>query len=550
MRYLVPLLLLLSVAPTGCGTDVEVLEENIEHQIRWQQEPGEIQDCHVFKLGNTRHVEVDRLQIQFPEGSHHVHIYRSLEPEADKVYDCFKGIDWTKWSLLVGAQTKPMDWQLPEGVTLPLEPRQQLLAQVHWLNTTDKPIDSQIDLSFHTTEESQEHLGVVFGVNQRINIAPGQHARVQAFCPMPEGAKLHAMMGHFHAHGSDYRVIERMPNQTEGGELYAAADEPAFEFKTFAPGHEIPRGAGFQYECNFFNWGGAPLTWGSDTQTQEHCNMTAYFSPAEKMSELCLTAPSKLSLTAASPTVRAGQSVTFDAALNAPEQDDVVIALQASDAAALEVPPSVTIRAGQQHASFTARTRRPGSFEISAAMSDERISAPIRITGLVISEVFYNPANGANNLQWIEIANQADVPLSLAGYSVGAGTSDFMRTRLALPMTIPARGCIVVGGPVSSPANYFPTFALAADFNPNLDLGTTQAAGVGLFITSRMSPTAVPVDAVAYGGTNMTLIGPDGQIAPVWPSSDPGGSLKRLSDSVWIKAAVPTPGTCEVLNAP
>ena len=58
MRNLAPILLLLSAAPTGCGTDSEVLEGNIEHQIRWDQEPGEIQDCHTFKLSNTRSVEV------------------------------------------------------------------------------------------------------------------------------------------------------------------------------------------------------------------------------------------------------------------------------------------------------------------------------------------------------------------------------------------------------------------------------------------------------------------------------------------------------------
>src|ERR1043165_5913851 len=99
MRNAVGSLLLLPALTIGCGSDIEVLEQNLEHQITWQQEPGEIQDCHVFKLNHTRQVEVNRLQIKFPEGSHHVHLHRSSEPEADRVYDCFKGIDWTKWSL-------------------------------------------------------------------------------------------------------------------------------------------------------------------------------------------------------------------------------------------------------------------------------------------------------------------------------------------------------------------------------------------------------------------------------------------------------------------
>src|SRR3954463_6016411 len=106
-------LVILLVVSAACGIDYQVVEDTVEAQLRWRQEPGEIQDCHVFKLDNPRAIEVDRLQITLPEGSHHVHIYRTTAPEPDQVYDCFKGIDWTKWSLLIGAQTRSMDWTLP-----------------------------------------------------------------------------------------------------------------------------------------------------------------------------------------------------------------------------------------------------------------------------------------------------------------------------------------------------------------------------------------------------------------------------------------------------
>jgi len=552
MRDLVPTLLLLSVVPTtGCGTDVEVTQENITHQLRWTQQPGEIQDCHVFKLDNALNVEVDRLQIKFAEGSHHVHVYRSAVAEPDKVYDCFKGINWQQWSLVAGAQTKTLDWQLPEGVTVPFAPHQQMLVQVHWLNTTDKPAESTIDLNFHTTENSVEHLGTVFGVNKRIDIAPGQRTRVEQFCQVPAGAKLHAVMGHFHQHGYDYEMMERMPDATTGNMLYTAPDEPAFEFQTYAPAHEVAPGAGFQFGCSFFNWSDQQLTWGSDTQTQEHCNMTAYFSPAEKVSEFCLLEPSKLSaLTPSQSTVRAGQDFVFNIELASAEATDVSVALSSSDPAALQVPSSVILPAGQRNVTFSARGVRPGNVDVTATLSGASVITPIRVTGLVLSEVFYQPATGdMNGLQWIEIANTSDQELDLSTYSIGAGTADFMTTRVALPMTIQPYGCIVVGGPESSPANYSPVLNMAVDFSPDLPAGINSAAGIGLFATSSMSTTARPIDAIVYGGSNTSLRGPDGQIAPVWPSSSPGGSLRRVTDSVWAKSSVPTPGTCEVLYA-
>src|SRR5262245_64543803 len=182
-------LLVASVLVAGCGNDYQDINTSIEHRLEWQQAPNsEIVECHVFTLGNTDPVEVDRLRVNFPSGSHHVHIYRhmdtAMEREEDRVYDCSKGLDWTKWSLLIGAQTKSMDWSLPEGTTVPLEAHQQLLAQVHWLNSSPtETINGQIDLSFRTTDVSEQHLGTVFGVNKQIYLAPGQRSRVETWCP-------------------------------------------------------------------------------------------------------------------------------------------------------------------------------------------------------------------------------------------------------------------------------------------------------------------------------------------------------------------------------
>jgi hypothetical protein len=553
MRDLATTLLLLAVVPTGCGIDAEGVDGAIEHQIRWTQQPGEIQDCHVFKLDNADQVEINRLQVKFPEGSHHVHLYRSSEPVADAVYDCFQGIDWKKWSLLIGAKTKPMDWQLPEGVTIPLEPNQQILAQVHWLNTTDKPVESKIDLAFHTTENSHEHLGVLFGVNQRVDIAPGQRTRVETFCQMPEGAKLHALMGHFHQFGNNYRITERMPDQNTGKELYFAQNEPAFEFKLYSPAHQVAPGAGFQYGCEFFNWTGNPITWGSDTETQEHCNMTAYFSPAEAITDLCLLPPSKLNaLTPVESAVRAGKDFVFAIELAEPEQTAVTVEIAASDASAIDVPATVTIPAGELYGTFTARARKPAQVEVTASLQGATIITAVRVTGLVLSEVFYNTATGATNkLQWIEIANQTNIPLDLSGYSIGAGTTDFMTTRLGLPTVIPAGGCIVVGGPESRPANHSPNLDLAEDLTPDLSIGGSHAAGVALFATpvTGMNPNLRPLDVLVYDGENRNLRGPDGELAPVWPGSGSGGSLRRKSSNAWAPSWYPNPGTCEVLNA-
>lgn len=537
---------------TACGTDYEVLEDTFEKTLTWDQGPGEIQDCHVFKLDNTRHVEIDRLKVMFPVGSHHVHIYRSSEPQPDKVYDCFNGIDWTKWSLLLGAQYEPMDWQLPEGATIPLEPHQQLLAQVHWLGTPGGSRPS-INLEFHTAEESREHLGVLFGVNQRIEVHGGQSVRLEHFCEVPEGAKLHAVMGHFHKFGRDYKLTERRRDEVGGKVLYAAPEEDAFQFQLYQPPHQVKPGAGFEYGCGFHNNTGRTITWGSDTMTQEHCNMTAYYSPANQISKLCLLAPSKLAaVTPLQDSALAGEEYLFEVSLQSPEVEDLAVALRSSNPGALEVPASVIVPKGETSVIFSAHSRRPGHAEVTASVSGASATAQARVGGLVLSEVFYQSATGAaGDLQWVEIANQSEVPLSLEGYSLGAGVDSFLDTKVTLPAQIPARGCVVIGSGHSSPANASPEFDYKADFDPDLGLGGDRAAGIALFASgiASLAPSSRPVDTVVYGGQNSTLRGPDGELAPVWPGAAPGHSLRRLTDTVWTRSGYPTPGNCEVLLA-
>ncbi|HWU89966.1 MAG TPA: hypothetical protein VN253_22040, partial [Kofleriaceae bacterium] len=436
-----------------------------------------------------------------------------------------------------------------------LEPHQQLLAQVHWLNSTDEPVQPTIELAFHSTDYSEQHLGVLFGVNQRIDVPVGQQVRADTWCPMPEGAKLHAMMGHFHKHGSDYKVTERRQDETTGTVIYQAKDEPTFDFKLWNPAHDVAPKAGLEYGCTFTNASGEELTWGSDTEKQEHCNMTAYYAPAEEHKPtLCLLAPSKLvALTPQESSVRAGGEFAFAVELASPETTDVAVAIRTTDATALDVPAVVVIPAGQKEAVFFGRALRPAPVTISASLSGATVQTNIRVTGLMISEVFYQSATGGSTdrMQWIEIANQTDAPIDLSKYSLGAGTTDFMTTRVALPMMIPARGCVVVGGPDSNAVNHLPAINLAVDLTPDLGIGGTQAQGIGLFATpmSSLDPSSRPLDTVVYAGPNSSLRGPDGQIAPVWPGAEPGGSLRRVNDSVWSRSSIPTPGTCEVLDA-
>ena len=517
--------------------------------IGWQQAPqSEIVDCHYFKSSNDAAVEVDRVRVDFPTGSHHVHIYRSDTPEPDGVHDCSSGIDWTRWSLVVGVQTQPLDWQLPDGVTIAVQPHQQFLAQVHWLNTTDHAIDRTINLSMHTTTETHGHLGVAFGVAKDVRMDPTQQKTVAGFTPLPAGAHVVAMMGHFHGRGRHYSADLRpfgadAPRET----IYEAADEQTFEFKRYEIEPTVQANEGIAFSCDYYNDTDVTLTWGPDTKTQEHCNVATYYWPAgDHPSALYLSgevarisgaavagAPSQLAIELAETAGPAGVDVT----------------LESVDG--LTVPARVHVPAWQPRATFDATGSAPmANAVVKATTGAGWTQLPVPVWGLVLSEIYYSPDMPGPGMQWIEVANISAQPIDLSQYSLSGGGASWDDDRISLgARVLPAGGCLVVGGannaaiPPENPA----AGLLVERSSISLGYGVMVADGVALF----GAPQGAPLDAVVWGGPNLNgLDGPGGMpLAPQKPVS-PGQSLERGAQPGWIAQLAPSPGICRLTHAP
>lgn len=284
-------LLLAALASCGSGDEDSgsTTARALQTTIRWHQKAAtETVTCYPFKLDSSEAVFSDRLSIAVATGSHHAHLYRADTAEPDTPFDCSKGMDWDKWRLVFGAQTRSMDWTLPPGVTLALAPHQQLLLQIHSINAAEVDIDASVTVEVSRVEDTGTHLGVLFGVNKEVGLEPNEGRTTTQWCPLPAGAKVAAIMGHFHALGTEYQVVFG-PEQGAGAPVYHAGDETTLSFAQMAPALVAADGDGLRFECSFFNYRDVPATWGPDTTRQEHCNLTAYYyggvAPA---SPLCL----------------------------------------------------------------------------------------------------------------------------------------------------------------------------------------------------------------------------------------------------------------------
>lgn len=548
-------LLLIAACQKGDDSDSKA----IEHTLRWTQGPNtEIQDCHIFKLDNADPVEIERIRIKFPPGSHHVHMYRSDNPEPDSQADCWSGIDWTKWHLVIGAQTQSMDWRLPTGLTVPLDPHQQLLVQVHWLNTTEQPIDGKVDISFHTTEKSDAHVGVMFGINKQTAMDAHQRKTIAQWCPMPAGSKLLAIMGHYHGLGQKYQVASRPENADPASELrpvvedgdiiYSALGEQTFQFKPYDPPYEVPAGHGLEFQCEFFNYRDHPITWGADVENQEHCNMSAYYYPADGSSFCFIEKPEVATISGPTAVAMPRDELEYTVTLNMPaDEHGAEIKLIASKPGVLDMPASVKVAKTATTVKFKARALQPARVIITALLGSTYKTIEAKVGGLALSEVHAGEAGQTDQRQWVELANLSDVPIDLSRYTLGAGSANYTRMKLALTGTLPPKGCVVVGGPQATVTNQ-PPYDQVADFDPDLGLGVGNGYGVGLFDlpSAKISATTRPYDALVYGDDNNVLIGPDGQLLAPVARPPANGTYYRTTESRWATQAAATPRICEV----
>jgi large repetitive protein len=259
-------------------------------------------------------------------------------------------------------------------------------------------------------------------------------------------------------------------------------------------------------------------------------------------------------------TVGQSSTVTLDVVLGVPAPPAGQLVDIITSGVAITAPLTVTVPSMQFRQPFQVTagtdlgratiTARVGAIDVTAAL-DVMAGATV---GLLLVEVFFDPAGADTNLEWLKLYNGTGHDLDLAGYSLGWGGANYAYGKQQLTGAVPAGACFIVGGPLSSDANLNPALGQAVDLNPDLQNGGSAADGVALFdvVATAITATTKPIDNVLYAGaTNSSrLIGPDGQPSIVHVTTSPGSgrSIIRTSRTAW--AANQTPNSTGCITIP
>ena len=245
---------------------------------------------------------INRFVVSQNQGTHHMNIFRVKTRQklwgnpGDVVSngECFNSGNWADWPLVINSQDgkRVFDWTLPEDVGEKFEGGELLMLQTHYVNATNQYPPTgfgRVFVNFYSVPTAPKNeLGTFFATNQHIRVCPGQvNAVYEARCMFPSsGIKIVAANGHFHSRGVEFKMFPVDPHGNVGDLFYDSHDwnDPPMMRDLSV---DIPMNGGIDWSCTFSappDICGDPndqccFTFGPHNQTQEHCNVFAYYYP-------------------------------------------------------------------------------------------------------------------------------------------------------------------------------------------------------------------------------------------------------------------------------
>jgi hypothetical protein len=255
--------------------------------------------CHYLKLPSQVNLDVNRIQIAVTGGSHHIHVYRPYRGGVDipdGFEECNFAVDFDHWALVIATQLRTTDWELPEGVAFHLRAGEQLLVQTHFVNvgSLETQGEGKVVMNLHDAVPGaiHAHAGALFGQDRDVFVPARSQITKASPCLFPNPITLMAQTGHYHFRGRRFSTY-RLENGVRGEEIYhhEGYDDPRFLVYDAGNSPFFASGQGLEWECLWDNPSDLDFEFGPFTDTNEHCNLFAFYYPTQSPNEAitCVT---------------------------------------------------------------------------------------------------------------------------------------------------------------------------------------------------------------------------------------------------------------------
>ena len=258
-----------------------------------QVQPGaEDTQCVQIKLSTTEPVDIVNLHNTLSPGSHHFIVTAlndAAAPEQPlKRCQGFGGA--VTGAPLSITQAHDDHVQLPEGIGYRLNAGHVIHLEMHYINTTDKPLDISATTNMFAGAKGAALKPAAVMLIGTADISVPPHATAETgpkFLKLPAGmedTKFFQITGHTHMHGTNVQVSLASALQQPMMDLYAPVnfDWEAPESKALMPHVSVPQGGGFLLNCAWNNTTDTELKWGESALT-EMCFFWGYYYPRKEV---------------------------------------------------------------------------------------------------------------------------------------------------------------------------------------------------------------------------------------------------------------------------
>ena len=238
---------------------------------------GEVYRCQNFAnpFGGLP-TDVSAFESHMTSGSHHLLLFYKKNATDTAEADC-SGLEFA--ATPYSTQLPDDSLEFPEGVAAQIPNNQGFRLQSHYLNTTDKPIEAHVALTFHLAKPGtvKDHAGVLFVVQPDISAAPNTTTTVDYACKLPYDMNIIKAGSHMHKHGTKFDATIGEAPSLDTLVTTTQWDEP--KPTLFAPAKPLKGGDTLSFHCTFNNNTPNTLTFGESAATDEMCIFVGSFYP-------------------------------------------------------------------------------------------------------------------------------------------------------------------------------------------------------------------------------------------------------------------------------
>jgi hypothetical protein len=186
--------------------------------------------------------------------------------------------------------------ELPQGVAFSMTPHQHIRLEMHYINTTDAPLDVKGTSTFLPMADAdfQQEADFLFIGNPSISIPAHTSKTIGPVFFKPPAllndVSFFALTGHTHKYGTNVHISTATSASDPGTPVYEHDNwlwsEPDTTY--FDPTFKLPANGGFRFSCDYTNTGASSVGFG-ESANDEMCFFWAYYYPS-KGAQVCIQA--------------------------------------------------------------------------------------------------------------------------------------------------------------------------------------------------------------------------------------------------------------------